>query len=58
MEDLDRLVGEGQFGSRSEAIRYGVRLVTQKAMTKRLHDLGQAKASAQVAERLKRKDVR
>lgn len=58
VEELDRLVEEGKFGSRSEALRYGARLVTQEATVKRLHDLSQAKAQGQVRERLDRKDVR
>lgn len=58
VEELDRLVEQGKFGSRSEALRYGARLVTQEATVKRLHDLSQATARGQVRERLDRKDVR
>lgn len=53
--ELDRLVEAGKFGSRSEALRYGARLVTHEEATKRLHDLTQARAREQVAERLDRK---
>ena len=53
--ELDRLVEEGKFGSRSEALRYGARLVTHEEATKRLHELTQARAREQVAERLQRK---
>lgn len=53
--ELDRLVEEGKFGSRSEALRYGARLVTHEEATKRLHELTQARAREQVAERLERK---
>ena len=55
VEELDRLVEAGKFGSRSEAIRYGVRLVTHQEATKRLHALGNANAAEQVNERLARK---
>lgn len=58
VEELDRLVEEGMFSSRSEALRYGARLVTQESMVKRLHELSQSKAEGQVRERLDRKDVR
>ena len=53
--ELDRLVEEGKFGSRSEALRYGARLVTHEEATKRLNELTQARAREQVAERLERK---
>ncbi|MFB6362365.1 MAG: ribbon-helix-helix domain-containing protein [Halobacteriales archaeon] len=53
--ELDRLVEEGKFGSRSDALRYGARLVTHQEATKRLHGLTQRRASEQVEERLERK---
>lgn len=53
--ELDRLVEEGKFGSRSAALRYGARLVTHQEATKRLHELTQARAREQVTERLERK---
>ena len=53
--ELDRLVEEGTFGSRSEAIRYGVRLVTHEEATKRLHALGHDRAHQEVTDRLARK---
>lgn len=55
VEELDRLVEAGMFGSRSEALRYGARLVTHEEATKRLHDLTQSRARVQVQERLDRK---
>ena len=55
VEELDRLVEEGKFGSRSEALRYGARLVTHEEATKRLHELTQQRARQQVRERLDRK---
>lgn len=55
VEELDRLVEAGKFGSRSEALRYGARLVTHEEATKRLHELTQARARQQVQERLERK---
>lgn len=55
VEEIDRLVEEGKFGSRSEALRYGARLVTHEEATKRLHVLTQARAREQVQERLERK---
>jgi len=55
VEELDRLVEEGRFGSRSEALRHGARLVTEREATKRLHELTQERAKEQVEERLERK---
>lgn len=57
VEELDELVEEGQFGSRSEALRYGARLVTREAREKRLHDLTDESAKEDVEERLDRKRV-
>lgn len=53
--ELDRLVEAGKFGSRSEAIRYGVRLVTHQEATTRLHALGHERAREHVMDRLERK---
>lgn len=53
--ELDRLVTEGKFGSRSEALRYGARLVTHQEATKRLHEHTQQQAQKQVSDRLDRK---
>jgi Arc/MetJ-type ribon-helix-helix transcriptional regulator len=58
VEELDRLVDEGLFSSRSEALRYGARLVTQESIVKRLHELSRSTAKGQLRERLDRKDVR
>lgn len=55
VEEIDRLVEEGKFGSRSEALRYGARLVTHEEATKRLHELTQRRGREQVQERLDRK---
>lgn len=55
VEEIDRLVEAGRFGSRSEALRYGARLVTHEEATKRLHALTQARAREQVQDRLERK---
>lgn len=53
--EIDRLVEAGKFGSRSEALRYGARLVTHEEATKRLHQLTQRRAREQVEARLERK---
>lgn len=55
VEELDRLVEAGKFGSRSEALRYGARLVTHEEATKRLHTLTQHRAREQIRDRLDRK---
>lgn len=55
VEEIDRLVEEGKFGSRSDALRYGARLVTHEEATKRLHELTQGRAREHVQERLERK---
>ena len=57
VRELDRLVEEGKFGSRSEAIRYGARLVTREDRLLRLHELTEARAAQDVDERLERKRV-
>lgn len=55
VEEIDRLVEAGKFGSRSDALRYGARLVTHEEATKRLQALTQARAREQVQDRLERK---
>lgn len=57
VRELDELVEEGQFGSRSAALRYGARLVAREASRKRLHELTDARAEEDVEERLERKRV-
>ncbi|QWC20546.1 ribbon-helix-helix domain-containing protein [Halorubrum sp. 2020YC2] len=57
VEELDALVEEGQFGSRSEALRYGARLVVREEFQKRLHDRTAAEAADDIEERLDRKRV-
>lgn len=39
VRELDELVEEGKFGSRSGALRYGARLVVREDHMKRLHEL-------------------
>ena len=58
VEELDELVEEGKFGSRSEALRYGARLVAREAQQKRLHQLTSDAAEGDIDERLERKRVR
>ena len=53
VKELDSLVEEGLFGSRSDAIRYGVRLVVREE--RRLHERADETAQADVGERLERK---
>ena len=57
VEDLDRLVDEGRFSSRSEALRRGARIVTERGKVDRLHELSSKLAKEKVEERLARKDV-
>jgi len=57
VRELDQLVEEGQFGSRSEALRYGARLVVREEYQKRLHDGTADRAKEDVEERLDRKRV-
>ena len=57
VEELDDLVEEGQFGSRSEALRYGARLVVREEFQKRLHEQTTEEAKDDIAERLDRKRV-
>ena len=54
VDRLDRLVEAGVFGSRSEALRYGARLVVRE---ERLHTQVDSEARRDVAERLERKRV-
>ncbi len=54
---LDRLVEDGVFSSRSEALRYGARLVVREEEFKRLHTHAENSAKEDVAERLDRKRV-
>lgn len=52
---LDRLVEDGVFGSRSEALRYGARLVVHEEHLRRLHEQADTEARKNVKERLDRK---
>jgi Arc/MetJ-type ribon-helix-helix transcriptional regulator len=54
---LDRLVEEGVFSSRSEALRYGARLVVREEHLERLHERTDSSAREDVEERLDRKRV-
>lgn len=54
---LDRLVEDGVFASRSEALRYGARLVVREARLERLHEQTDSEARSDVIERLERKRV-
>lgn len=56
VEQLDSLVDEGVFTSRSDAIRYGVRLVVREEREhRRLHEDTDEVAAEDVRERLNRK---
>lgn len=57
VEALDELVSEGVFASRSEALRYGARLVVREERIHRLHGATEAAARDDVHERLDRKRV-
>ena len=57
VERLDRLVTDGVFGSRSEALRYGARLVVREEHLERLHERADSEARNDVEERLDRKRV-
>lgn len=57
VERLDALVEDGVFGSRSEALRYGARLVVREERLERVHELAGERARNDVAERLDRKRV-
>ncbi|MFC3959057.1 ribbon-helix-helix domain-containing protein [Halovivax cerinus] len=58
VEELDKLVAEGKFGSRSDALRYGARLVARESRLKRLHEETAHRAKQDVEDRLERKRVR
>lgn len=57
VERLDRLVEDGVFASRSEALRYGARLVVREERLERIHEETADRAREDVAERLERKRV-
>lgn len=57
VDRLDRLVEDGVFGSRSEALRYGARIVVREERLERLHEQTDSKARRDVEERLDRKRV-
>lgn len=57
VERLDALVEEGVFSSRSDALRYGARLVVREERSRRLHDYAEERARKDVEERLERKRV-
>ena len=54
---LDALVEDGAFGSRSEALRYGARLVVREERLERIHEQTAERAHEAVKERLERKRV-
>lgn len=56
-ERLDRLVDDGVFNSRSDALRYGACIVVREERRQRLHEQADAEAREDVAERLERKRV-
>ncbi|WP_326544620.1 ribbon-helix-helix domain-containing protein [Halopiger djelfimassiliensis] len=55
--ELDKLVEEGMFSSRSDALRYGARLVVHEERTARLHELTTEQAGEDIRDRLERKRV-
>lgn len=57
VEQLDALVEAGAFSSRSEALRYGARLVVRERRLSRLHEHADVAAREDVRERLDRKRV-
>lgn len=57
VRELDTLVEEGVFSSRSEAVRYGARLVVREERLARLHESTDRRAREDVRERLDRKRV-
>ena len=57
VDRLDGLVEDGVFGSRSEALRYGARLVVREAHLERLHERADSEAREDMEERLDRKRV-
>lgn len=54
---LDVLVEDGVFSSRSEALRYGARLVVREERLDRLHEQAESTAREDIEERLERKRV-
>lgn len=54
VERLDALVEDGVFGSRSEALRYGARLVVRE---ERVHEETAERAREDIEDRLERKRV-
>ncbi len=58
VDELDELVKEGTFGSRSDALRYGARLVAREAQQKRLHERTSRTAEQDIEDRLERTRVR
>jgi len=57
VNELDALVEEGVFSSRSDALRYGARLIVREQRQRRLHDRTDAEAYEDIQERLERKRV-
>ena len=57
VDRLDGLVEDGLFESRSEALRYGARLVVREAHLERIHERADSEAREDVEERLDRKRV-
>jgi len=54
VDELDALVEAGVFSSRSDALRYGARLVVHEERYGRLHERTEADARTEVRERLER----
>jgi Arc/MetJ-type ribon-helix-helix transcriptional regulator len=57
VNELDALVEQGVFSSRSEALRYGARLIVREERQARLHELTDEQARDDIRERLERKRV-
>lgn len=57
INELDALIEQGAFSSRSEALRYGARLIVHEEQRGRLHDQTDEQARDDVRERLERKRV-
>lgn len=56
VEELDALVEEGVFSSRSDAIRYGARLIVrEEKQHRRLHERADDRAAEDIRERMERK---
>lgn len=56
VKELDKLVDEGVFSSRSDALRYGARLVVREQREhRRFHEVTDVLAREDIEERLKRK---